>query len=261
MAPNVSHTSRQWDVVDVKWICFTQPSMRTSDIDIRFSIGPEFDIGWISSLTASIYYGDTLIGKITQEDEFVLSDELDDTYDIVLKDFEIQDMIAFRTLIQNTMPNTRDKCQPADKCPTAFLQITEKGHKLEMRINLDGTGSLETSTPMVRKFDDSIVINFLISNHPHMEFIFGKTTFMLEKDGEFLAFLDSHLHIQANDGGPLNYSFKGKLPSEDKLCGKAKLRGCSVKGEEKTWFIHAIREFELEVDLDQVVVCEDESDE
>lgn len=231
---------------------------RTSNIDIRFCIRPEFDIGWISSITASIYYGDTLIGKITQEDEFVLSEELDDTYDIVLKDFEIQDMIAFRTLIQNTMPNTRDRCQPAHRCPTAILQITEKGHKLEMRINLDGTGSLETSTPSVRKFEDSIVINFSISNNPHMEFIFGETMFMLEKDGEFLAFLDSHLHIQANDGGPINYSFKGKLPSEDKLCGKAKLRGYDVKDMNNTWFTHAIREFEIEVDLDEMVDCCDD---
>ncbi|KAL7963587.1 hypothetical protein V8C34DRAFT_300094 [Trichoderma compactum] len=257
MAANVSNTSLQHGVVDVKWIWFTQPTMRTSNIDIRVSIGPESDIGWISSIKASIFSGNSLIGEITQQDTFVLSPEHDDSYDIVLKNFEIQDMMAFKKLIQNTMPNAKDRCQPEYERPTAYLKITEKGHRLEVFINLDGTGSLETSTPIVQLCDDSIEINFSISNNTHMEFIFGQTDFMLEEDGKPLAYLNSHLHIEANDGDPVNYTFQGKVFSKNELCGKAKLRGYNVKDNENTWFIHAIREFEIEVDLDKMLDCYD----
>ncbi|OPB42418.1 hypothetical protein A0O28_0035350 [Trichoderma guizhouense] len=279
MSINVRNQS-PWEFVDMMWIWFKKPSRRfavpfpqitlvgvflmiliyyrTSTINIRVSIEPEVDIGWISSIAASIYYGGTLIGEITQEDEFVLSEELDNTYDIVLKDFEIQDMIAFKTLIRNTMPNTKDRRQPRNIRPLARLRTAEKGHKLEVAINLHGTGSIEIGAHAVRLTGDSIEITFFMSNSPHVEFFFGETVFVLERDGETLAYLDSNLLLEAAGGDPVNYYFRGKLPSYAKLFGKAKLRGSSVKGEEKTWFIHAIREFEFEVDLDQVIVCEDE---
>ncbi|UKZ54754.1 hypothetical protein TrVGV298_008566 [Trichoderma virens] len=60
-------------IADVGWVWFTKPSMRTTNLDIRVSIGPEVDIGWVSSITASIFYGNALIGEATQEDTFLES--------------------------------------------------------------------------------------------------------------------------------------------------------------------------------------------
>ncbi|KAL7937491.1 hypothetical protein V8C35DRAFT_331236 [Trichoderma chlorosporum] len=240
------------ELAKIGWLWFTNPSKKSSGVDIRISIGPEFDIGWVNSVAVSIFYGNNFIGEVTQEDTFVLSVEHDDTYDICLKNFGIQDMIVFKKFIQTIMPNAKKKLQSSSRESLAILQLTEKGHKLAVEINL--SGGFETTVDEVQRTGRSIKIRIEISNKPHVEIWFERVRFSLEKDGENLALLTGTFNVEAADGESRGYTFEGTLYGDEELSGKAKLRGYDLTEYENTWFYHALLEFETEVNLDEAVV-------
>ncbi|UKZ80533.1 hypothetical protein TrVFT333_008294 [Trichoderma virens FT-333] len=245
-------STHRWDA-EVCSLLFTCPSLRTSRLNILVDIVPGVDIGWINSVTVFLFYDHALIGEVTRENTIVTCTYYKDALDLEMGEFEIQDMIAFRSFVRGIMPKTNDECQLDDGKPTARLELVEKGHKLNISINLNGIGSLKTTTPIIRFTSDSIKITFTISNTAAVEIYFEDAEFKLRQGWSQLAKLTGGFNIEATGKKGTEYILTGNHNMRYKPYGKAILTAYSLKENEGTWFIYALREFEIEVDLDTAV--------
>ncbi|PNP50846.1 hypothetical protein THARTR1_08467 [Trichoderma harzianum] len=179
-----------------------------------------------------------------------------------MEEFEIQDMIAFKSFVRDITPKPRNGCQTDKPSLTGKLEVVDKGHSLTITIDLCGIGGLETTELMVTLSDDVIKITFSLTNAASVEIYFEEAEFQLQKDGHVLATLSGDFNIET---GKTPYELKGKIDSywREGIFGNAILTGYQLKadnpdtyGPEKTWLIHALREFTIDVNLDEVVDCD-----
>ncbi|RFU80964.1 hypothetical protein TARUN_1249 [Trichoderma arundinaceum] len=238
----------KWDV-EIGSIYFHSPSMRTSSINIWAIIGPEVDISWTSSATVSLFYGQSLIGEVALKDTFIVPERSA----LCIEDmrFEISDMIGLKTLFRDVMSTVKGPQQRGNGSPAAALEVVENGHKLLVSIDLNGVGSLKSSAPIVKLAGTEIEISFSIMSPNVVEIYFGQAHFELMKNGIELAKLTGELGI---DIGSNEYVLKGEILSKSDLSGRAILKGVNLDDDTNTWFFHAIRQFEMEVDLDKMLV-------
>ncbi|KAL6826901.1 hypothetical protein J3E69DRAFT_380233 [Trichoderma sp. SZMC 28015] len=247
----------KWDVeIDSLW--FACPTLRTSDLNVAIKIGQGVDIGWISSVTVTLFYGRSLIGEMTLENEIFNISKYEDILYLEMGEFEIEDMIAFKNFVRDIMPKPIQKGQPDEGKPTAKLELIEKGHKLTMTIDLRGIGCFETTAPLARVTGTSIEITFTVFNTAAVAFFFEEVKFSLRKDQNILALVSGEFNIDANGERGNRCVLKGRIFARSQLHGKATLTASELEDHNNSWFVHAIRELEIEVDLDQVIVCEDE---
>ncbi|KAL7944422.1 hypothetical protein V8C42DRAFT_346170 [Trichoderma barbatum] len=162
-------------------------------------------------------------------------------------------MTAFKKFVRGIMPKPKDSYQPKGDKLTAKLEVVENGHRLAMAIDLCGIGRLKATVLAVQRTRKTIEITFSISNPTSVEFYFHMAEFTLEKGGNLLASLVGEFDIEAEESKCV---LKGDVADYRRLFGKAILSGRSPDAEFKnTWFLHAIRDFEIEVNLDEMVVC------
>jgi hypothetical protein len=236
-------------------LCFSLKILinyRTSNLDINAKIGPGVDLGWISSTAVSLFYGQVLIGEASIEDKYIIPE--DNNIHIELNDVEIRDMFGFKTFIQHIMPQVKREHPPESGAPAVALEIVENGHKLSMTINLDSLGTIKTTIPTVRRTLDEIEITFSLQNPTAVEIYFGETHFILQRDGVTVARLQGRVDIDS--GCNPECVLKGKIQQGRMLFGKAILKGAGLESKANTWLIHAIRQFEIEVNLDEMAACE-----
>ncbi|KAM0258260.1 hypothetical protein ACHAQJ_003902 [Trichoderma viride] len=239
--------------VKIFLLWFHRPSMRTSGVNVYARIGPGVDLAFINSTTVSLSYDRALIGEATLEDSYIIPGG-----DIIvskLEDVEIHDMTGFKTFIRHLMPRAKPRYLPEGGAPGVALEIVENGHKLSMAINLDSMGAVRTTMRTVRRTRDEIEITFSVQNPTTVGIYFGNTHFILQRERTTLARLQGHFGIE-HEALEREYILKGNIEPNCTLFGSAILKGDSLDEEANTWFIHAIRQFEMEVNLDEAVTSE-----
>ncbi|KAF3069191.1 hypothetical protein CFAM422_007080 [Trichoderma lentiforme] len=226
---------------------------RTFKLDISVKTGVYF--GWVSYVTISLFYGHTFIGEAILEDELVNGENYKGQLYIEFNGAIIQHMGAFKSFIRDIMPKSHlDASQSDHNKPTTKLEVIENGHKLTMAIDLYGIGSFKTTAPIVQLTGDSIDITFSMSNTTTVAIYFGQTKFRLENDECVLAHLSGDFCIYPTGEESMQYHLSGNICSGCELIGKATLKGSDLEKFEQTWRTHAIREFQIEVDLDHMVI-------
>ncbi|KAL6910374.1 hypothetical protein GGI43DRAFT_427041 [Trichoderma evansii] len=225
--------------------------MRTTDLEIDIEVGSDIDLGWISSTRVSLLYDGTLIGEAELKGSYIIPDEFN-MIKLELDDIEIRNMIGFKAFIRRVIPHPRDGSQLEGKTPVALLKTVENGHTLAMVINLDRMGVAEALHPPVRRNHDKIQITFFVRNPTNVFIYFEETRFNLQKDGRILATLEGEFFIR-NCGEDDEYVLTGDIDPNIELFGTAVLKGVGLDVKANTWCIHAIREFELEIDLDEII--------
>lgn len=235
---------------------------RSATAQVCVNTGPGVDVGWINSATVFLFYGPYLIGEMVLEDTFINTEISNDVLVLEMEAFEIQDMTAFKSFVRGIMPKPRNGCPPDKTALIGKLEVVEKGHRLTLAIDLCGIGGLTTDDPKVLVTGDLIEITFSMTNATPVEIYIENAEFHLEKDGAYLATLSGRFYIEVDKRG---YHLKGQIQPgvRKKLFGNAVLTGCRVKpdasgldGNEKTWLTHALREFKIDVNLDEMFVCQ-----
>ncbi|KAL7912798.1 hypothetical protein GGI35DRAFT_476629 [Trichoderma velutinum] len=253
----------KWNV-EIYELFLSDTSFRSATGQVSITTGPEVDVGWISSATVLFFYGQTLIGEMALENTIINTEVSDDVLVLGMVEFEIQNMIAFKSFVRDIMPKSQNGCQTDKSALTGKLEVVEKGHSLTLAIDLRDIGCLKTTKPNVKLAGDLIEITFSMTNPTSVEIYFDEAEFELLKDRRVLATLSACFNIEVDK---LTYKLEGQIASDARgeIFGNAVLTGYDLKGNrsrpdggDKTWLIHALREFKLEVNLDQIVACKDE---
>lgn len=227
-------------------------SYRSNTLHIGVKFGPEVDLGWTSSTTVSLLYGSLLVGEAKLDDTYIMPDESNDAT-LHLEDVEIWNMHGFRNFICHIVPRPRGIFQHKNGGPAVALKMDKRGHQLSMSIRLDTMGFAKALEPTIRRIDDRIEIDFFIENTTKVALLFGEAHFILEEDGCTLANLKGAFNITWYEESQM-VRVEGSIPSDTTLSGRAILRGVAAEdGDEDTWYIHAIRLFEMGVDLDSII--------
>lgn len=217
--------------------------------------GPEVDLGWTSSTTVSLHFGSLLIGEVKLDDTYIMLNESNEAI-LNLGNVQIWNMHGFKLFIERVVPRSRCEYQQRNGSPDIALKMDERGHQLSMSIQLYAMGFAKALEPRVRRIDDRIEIDFFIENTTKVELLFGEAKFILEQDGCILAKLEGVFNItwfeERKEVGVI-----GSIPSDTTLRGRAVLKGAGLEDEDReSWYIHAIRLFEMEVDLDATIYGE-----
>lgn len=202
----------------------------------------------------SLFYDELFIGEANFKNSYLIPDESNMAY-FDLRGIKIWNMHGFKGFIQRIIPRPSDGSQLESRTPTAALEIDKNGHKLSMSIRLDEIGPVKALESTVWRTNDRIKIIFVIQNPTRVGINFGESHFRLQKDGCSLATLQGEFNISLLDHRQ-EYILEGFMHSDTKLCGRAFLKGVGLEENEDTWYIHAIRQFEMEIDLDEVI-CDD----
>lgn len=172
---------------------------------------------------------------------------------IDLQDIEIQNMIGFKTFIQHVIPQPRGWCLWESKAPVAALEMVDNGHTLAMVINLDKIGVAEALHPTVCRTNDKIKITFFVRNPTNVNIDFEETRFNLQRDEHILATLKGEFFIRNINDVEEKYLLTGNIEPYIELFGTAVLKGVGLDEKADTWYIHAIRQFEMEINLEEVI--------
>ncbi|PNP37216.1 hypothetical protein TGAMA5MH_10886 [Trichoderma gamsii] len=241
--------------VEITSIDFFNPTKKTVDLQAGVKFSSDVDLGWTSSTTVSLHYGSLLVGEVKLDDTYIKPNESNETT-LTLKDFEIWNMHGFKAFIQRVVPRSRGNYQQRNGGPAVSLEMDERGHQLSMSIDLDAMGFAKALEPRVRRNDDKLAIDFFIENTTKVELLFSQAYFILEQNGCTLAKLEGVLNITSWEERK-EVGVEGSIPSDTTLYGKAILKGVGVEDEDRhSWYIHAIRLFEMEVDLDAIIYGE-----
>ncbi|KKP07413.1 hypothetical protein THAR02_00475 [Trichoderma harzianum] len=223
---------------------------RSFNLEISATTNYDVDIGWISHATVSLFYRRRLIGEKTLRDMHILPDENNEV-EIKLDGLNIQNMIGFKTFIQRVMPETKATRQKEGKPSiTAALDNDENGHELSIAIDLSTMSSGSILRPVIKLVDGKVQISFTTSSSNPVDMPFGWCQFILKKGKKILAFMDGHFDIQPDT---CDIIMEG-----DAIATKAEFSGMGVlKGfktyDSNSWLAHAIRLFEIDVNLDKLV--------
>ncbi|KAK4070098.1 uncharacterized protein Triagg1_6519 [Trichoderma aggressivum f. europaeum] len=237
---------------------------RSFNLEITGVIDPEIDVGWVSFVTVSLLHRRRRIGEKTLYDMHIILDEKNEVT-IKLEGFQIQSMVRFRDFALKMMPKLKANRQKSKQAPVmAALDTDDNGHELFISIDLGHmleTSILDLTVQFVNK---RIRIVFKISSGNPVDLAFGWCQFQLKKDKTSLAFLDGHFDIQPDK---CEIVMEGEPEIADPVfSGKAVLKGVKTYDNSKSWLALAIQAFEMEVNLDKVVMgeaqaAEDEEDE
>lgn len=192
---------------------------------------------------------------MTLENRMINSSITNDALVLQMEEFEIQDMTAFKSFVRDIMPKPWNGCRLDKTALTGKLEVVDKGHSLTIAIDLCGIGGLETTELSVALSGHILKINFSMTNAATVEIYFDEAEFRLQKNGVDLAILAGDFNIET---GETTYELEGEIDSfsRKELFGNATLAGYHLKANDlkKTWLIHALREFKIDVNLDQTVV-------
>lgn len=217
---------------------------------VKFS--PDVDLGWTSSMTVSLHYGSLLVGEVKFDDTYIKPDKSNETT-LDFENVEIWNMHGFKLFIERVVPRSRGEYQQQNGGPAVSLEMDKRGHQLSMSIRLDKMGFAKALEPTVRRIANKIAINFFIENTTKVELLFSDACFILEQDGRTLAELKGVLNIMSWEGRQ-EVRVIGSIPSDTTLGGRAILKGADVEDEDRdSWYFHAIRLFEMEVNLDAII--------
>ncbi|KAL6801877.1 hypothetical protein J3E68DRAFT_447783 [Trichoderma sp. SZMC 28012] len=238
---------------------FANASFRSFNLEITGIIDSEFDIGWVSYVTVSLLYQRRVIGAKTIQDMHVTLDEKNEAT-IKLEGFYIQSMVRFKAFALKLIPQLKANPQKKKQAPTmAALDTDDDGHELFISIELSHMLEATILNPTVQLIGKRVRIGFRLSSCNPVDLAFGWCRFQLKKDKTILAFLDGHFDIVPNK---CEIVMEGNLEIPDTvLSGKAVLKAVKTHDNNKSWLSLAFQAFEIEVNLDKVVIGKGQGDE
>ncbi|KAL5084359.1 hypothetical protein Trisim1_012068 [Trichoderma cf. simile WF8] len=243
--------------MDIYHIRIFNPSMTSFHLAIAGYLSHGFEIGWVSSVTTRLYHSFTLIGEITCPHKPIIPDS-DDWVEIYWgkpreSEMHIKNMMAFKHFFEGFMPKVGASYGPNDeRLPAAALGVSASGHQLIMSIDLGRVPRLIPVVESLTLSGDEFKIVMDIQNRSPFTLNFnGDCHFVLEKNGNKIGDLEGKLHIAIEGAEQV---FRGRL--HGKASGIATLKGDTFlsSGKVDSWLEYAFKLFEVEIDLDEIVV-------
>ncbi|KAH8131450.1 hypothetical protein LI328DRAFT_160571 [Trichoderma asperelloides] len=244
-------------IMTVDRLFITDRSMKSCYLEIEGKICPGSQIGWVTSITVCLKYGDSLIGKFEVPDmPMILDDENNfktDWYETKNPEMIINNMRAFSRFFQDVMPQKDKNSQFEQRLPiTADLTASKNGHALTMSIDLRYPARMKTTVTRLIIDGSSISITIEITNGSPLEIFFDNCTLILSQNQHTIGKLSGLLDIMP--GSSFEAKFHGKI--QHSVSGMAILKGDGYNSccFEETWKQYAIKLFEAEVNLDKLNV-------
>ncbi|KAM0258259.1 hypothetical protein ACHAQJ_003901 [Trichoderma viride] len=238
--------------MDVDYIYISSRSLTSFFFKVGGKLRPEFEIGWVTSITICLKYGDTTIGNVTVPNVPTMvngQNELITDWDESKEpELEIESMRAFKSFLQDVMPKN-DASGELDnqKCTTADLSVTPNGHELTMSIDLSHIARMRTTVKSIKIADTKIRITVEVTNLSPLELLFDdENLYTLKKGQQTIGKLWGELAIVP---GKFQLDFHGEIQSG--VTGLATLQGDFYEDLEESWQCYAIKLFEVEVNLDE----------
>ncbi|UKZ80531.1 hypothetical protein TrVFT333_008292 [Trichoderma virens FT-333] len=249
--------------MDIGELMISSRSLTSLYLKVRGTVCPE-NLGWVSCVKICLYYDRILLGEITIPDTPMIPDadnyvgittdsnydpfhyndyyELDDGIDHEMK---IKTMVGFKSFITRIMPENAVSHEPSsDKRATAAFSIDPTGHNLTMAIDLSNVANIKATTKTLEMIGATIVVVLTMMNPGPLHLRFKTAYFILKQGNKTIR------------------KVSGSSTSSLENSKTAVLKGDSCCEEHSTWLQYAIRQFEIEVDLDGTVIdIEDEKEE
>lgn len=206
------------------------------------------DIDWTSHVTVSLYYRPRLIGEVTLRDTYFIPDASGKA-SIKLERFDIRNMVGFKNFMQHLLPNEVDIEIETANGLTVTGRSVDEAHELSLNIELSGISKASVKDFYFRLVERTVIIEFNFSSPSPVVLDFGDCEFSLERGGEVLARLDGYFRIGLEDPEVLLQG--DAIAADTRFSGFGTLRGVKALEESNTWVAHAIRSFEMSVDLDR----------
>ncbi|KAL7963586.1 hypothetical protein V8C34DRAFT_266023 [Trichoderma compactum] len=243
--------------MDIYHIWLFSPSMTSFHLGVSGYLSQGFEIGWVSSVTVRLHHGPNLIGEITCPHKPILpeSDNFVEIFWGQLKESEmhIKNMTAFKQFFEGFMPKVGASHELNDEeLLTAALEVSASGHQLITSIDLKQAPRLKPVINSLTLSGDGFEIVMNVENQRPFGLDFnGDCCFVLEQDEKRIGNLQGELSIGIGGG---THVFRGSL--HGKTSGMATLKGDTFFSSDKmdSWLIYAFRLFEVEINLDEIVV-------
>ncbi|TFB04662.1 hypothetical protein CCMA1212_002988 [Trichoderma ghanense] len=223
---------------------------KTFDLEIVAIIEDELlDLDWTSHVTVTLSYQTRVIGEQTLRDTVLFPDS-EKRVVIKLHGFNISNMVGFKGFIQRLLPNDIDTeldDMNANQLAIADSNVDE-GHDLSPGINLSVLSKASVIESFVHAYDvTEIGWGFIFYSSDQAEFDFGSCEFVLKKGETRLALLYGSLRIMP---GKTHVLLRGhSVAALTEFLGMATLKGVRTVENNNTWLAHAIRSFEIQVDM------------
>ena len=206
------------------------------------------DLDWTSHLTVSLSYQPRLIGEATLRDTYFIPDN-ENKVSIKFERVDIRNMVGFKAFIQHLLPNDIDHEVGNKMGLTIAGRGVDEAHELSLDIELSGISKTSVEDFTIRMVEKTVILDFNISSSSPVRLDFGNCVFSLEQGGETLLFLEGYFRIEPNEA--VIALMGDAMYADARYCGLAKLKGVRVLERSKTWLAHAIRSFEVIVDLNK----------
>ncbi|EHK24481.1 uncharacterized protein TRIVIDRAFT_30516 [Trichoderma virens Gv29-8] len=266
--------------MDIAELMISSRSLTSLYLKVGGTVCPE-KLGWVSCVKICLYYDRILLGEITVPDTLMIPDadnyveittdsnydpfhyndypELEDGIDHEMK---IKTMVGFKSFITSIMPENGVSHEPSsDKRATAAFSIDSTGHNLTMAIDLSNVANIKATTKTLEMTGAAIDVVITMMNPGPLHLRFKTAYFILKQGNKTIGMVSGEFNIVP---GEFEVVLEGECDEEievDKLNGTAVLKGDSCCEEHSTWLQYAIRQFEIEVDLDGTVIdIEDEKE-
>ncbi|KAL7912799.1 hypothetical protein GGI35DRAFT_476630 [Trichoderma velutinum] len=232
-------------------------SMTSLDLSVAGTICPGFEIGWVSQVTMRLYHSYILVGETTFPHKAIIPNS-DDVVEInweEIKESEmhIKNMMGWKYFFEGFMPKVGASHEPnKEESPTAGLGVSPSGHQLIISIDL---AKMMRMTVVVKRLilsGDVLKIVININNQSPLMLDFdGDCNFVLEQEGEDIGYMKGKLEIADNRA---TFVFRGRY--NGRASGMATLKGDRFYSSDKkdSWLQYALRLFEVEIDLDEIVI-------
>ncbi|KAL7795232.1 hypothetical protein V8C37DRAFT_47959 [Trichoderma ceciliae] len=167
-------------------------------------------------------------------------------------EFKIKNMKAFKSFNQDIMPTMNVNIhQNNGESAAVALSITTDGHELMMSMNLRRMERLRATVKPTNLTGESMNLVVMISNPGPVKPSLGWSHFNLKQGGKIIGELQGDFVVAPGENQLVLHGDIDKN-REDKLSGMAILKG-KRGDDEETWEDDAVRLFELEVNLDEMV--------
>ncbi|KAL7937492.1 hypothetical protein V8C35DRAFT_181895 [Trichoderma chlorosporum] len=233
---------------------FTTTGFRT---ELRGTVRPGFEIGWVTALKICLYFGSTLVAEglrpntlvIPDSDNRVSSDDVDE----MEVEMRLLSMSGLKSFFEIYMPKVGANHQPIkQKQVTAALKVSPDGQQLTMSIDMANIRRLRPVLKSIKLSGKKLTIHFITENSVPFNMVFsGDCEFVLEQGQRHMAYFDMCEFFLDHDTG--NHVIEGRI--ETRPSGMATLKGFNYKNVNSAiWLCYALRLFEMEVNLDEIVV-------
>lgn len=165
----------------------------------------------------------------------------------------IKNMIGWKHFFEGFMPKVGTSHEPKDlDWPMAALEVSASGHRLIISIDLAKMDRMTAIVKSLTLSDDALKIVIATDNQSPVTLGFdGDCHFVLEKEQRTIGYVKGQMQIAFDEEILI---LRGRFFRE--ASGMATLKGSMFESSDKkaSWRQYALRLFEVEVNLDKLVI-------